>query len=267
MRVEFALLDVFCERPFAGNQLCVVPEPGGLDAAGMQTVAREIGFSETTFVTGTDAEGFRMRIFTPGEELPFAGHPTLGTSYYLVADRRVPTAELEVCVEAGTIPVWVELEEGTARMRQLPPIFDTPLRDRASAAHACLLDAGDLDPALPVRTVSTGLGHLIVPVRDAATLERAERDGRSVRRVCERTGAEAIYLFAVEGEGAVTARMFDGGVGIGEDPATGSAAGPLGAYLSEHRVAGMPGRVRIHQGAQVLRPSTLVVDTERAGEG
>jgi trans-2,3-dihydro-3-hydroxyanthranilate isomerase len=266
MRVDFALLDVFCERPFAGNQLCVVSDPGGLDDAGMQTVAREIGFSETTFVTAVDAGGFAMRIFTPDEELPFAGHPTLGTSFLLVDDGRVPS-ELEARVAAGAIPVRVDVSSGTARMRQLPPVFDDPLTDRASIARACLLEERDLDEALPVRGVSTGLRHLIVPVRDVATLERAERDGRAVRALCERTGAGALYLFAVEGDGEVTARMFDGGIGIGEDPATGSAAGPLGAYLSEHGVAGMPGRVRIRQGAQVLRPSVLVADTERTDRG
>ncbi|MEX2275178.1 MAG: PhzF family phenazine biosynthesis protein [Actinomycetota bacterium] len=266
MRVAFRLVDVFTDRPFAGNQLCVVPEPGPLDDATMQSLAREIGFSETTFVTETGADRYRMRIFTPDKELPFAGHPTLGTAYVMVAEGRVSTPLIQT-VTAGDVPVEIDLDAGGGRMRQLPPEFGNEFDDRDLVARASGLTADDLHPDLPMQVVSTGLGPLIVPIRDLSTLRRAVRDQRLVAEACERAGGEELYLFAIERDGEVTARMFDPNLSIGEDPATGSAAGPLGAYLAARAVAGMPGRVRVQQGAQVDRPSVLEVEVhENAGQ-
>src|SRR6266480_4211134 len=119
MRIPFRLVDVFTDRPLAGNQLCVVPEaPTGLDPALMQLVAKEIGFSETTFVTGASGERYSMRIFTPDRELPFAGHPTLGTAFVMVSEGRVQTPAIQE-VAAGDVPVEVDLESGFAWMRQM----------------------------------------------------------------------------------------------------------------------------------------------------
>jgi trans-2,3-dihydro-3-hydroxyanthranilate isomerase len=259
MDVPFRLLDVFCDRPFAGNQLCVVPDvPEGLGVAAMQTLAREIGFSETTFVTEAAGDRYSMRIFTPDQELPFAGHPTLGTAYLMVAEGRVTSPAIQTTA-VGEVPVEIDVEDGSGWMRQRPPVFGPEFPDRALIARAAGLHPGDLDPNLPAQVVSTGLGPLIAPVRDLAALRRAERDARATREVCERAGGECLYLFAVTAEG-VTARMFDPGVGIGEDPATGSAAGPLGAYLADRGRAGMPGRVTVAQGEQVGRPSFLHVE-------
>jgi trans-2,3-dihydro-3-hydroxyanthranilate isomerase len=259
MEVSFRLLDVFCDEPFAGNQLCVVPEvPEGLDAAGMQMLAREIGFSETTFVTERGADRYSMRIFTPDQELPFAGHPTLGTAYLMVAEERVTTPAIQTTA-VGEVPVEIDVEEGFGWMRQRPPAFDEDFPDGEAIAAAAGLRVGDLHPDLPAQVVSTGLAPLLAPIRDLATLRRAERDGRATREVCERAGGECLYLFAITDDG-VTARMFDPGVGIGEDPATGSAAGPLGAYLAQRTAAGMPGRVTVAQGGQVGRPSFLHVE-------
>jgi trans-2,3-dihydro-3-hydroxyanthranilate isomerase len=259
MEVSFRLLDVFCDEPFAGNQLCVVPEvPEGLDAAGMQMLAREIGFSETTFVTERGADRYSMRIFTPDQELPFAGHPTLGTAYLMVAEERVTTPAIQTTA-VGEVPVEIDVEEGFGWMRQRPPAFDEEFPDGEAIAAAAGLRVGDLHPDLPAQVVSTGLAPLLAPIRDLATLRRAERDGRATREVCERAGGECLYLFAITDDG-VTARMFDPGVGIGEDPATGSAAGPLGAYLAQRTAAGMPGRVTVAQGGQVGRPSFLHVE-------
>src|SRR5262245_13143436 len=123
MRVSFILVDVFTPEPFAGNQLCVIPEPPPeLDAATMQILAQEIGFSETTFVTAIREGGYDVRIFTPVEELPFAGHPTLGTASVLVALGLVPRDVVQTCA-AGDIPVVVDPASETATMRQLPPVF------------------------------------------------------------------------------------------------------------------------------------------------
>jgi trans-2,3-dihydro-3-hydroxyanthranilate isomerase len=264
MDVHFRLLDVFCDRPFAGNQLCVVPEvPEGLDTAVMHTLAREIGFSETTFVMEAAGDRYTMRIFTPDQELPFAGHPTLGTAYLLVAEERVTSPVIQT-TSVGEVPVEIDVEEGFGWMRQRPPVFGPEFPDRALVARAAGLEPDDLAPDLPAQVVSTGLGPLIAPVRDLETLRRAERDARATREVCERAGGECLYLFAVTPEG-VTARMFDPGVGIGEDPATGSAAGPLGAYLATRDRAGMPGRVTVTQGEQVGRPSFLHLDVAHDG--
>jgi trans-2,3-dihydro-3-hydroxyanthranilate isomerase len=262
MEVPFRLLDVFCDRPFAGNQLCVVPEmPEGLDEVAMRTLAQEIGFSETTFVTESGGDRYSMRIFSPDQELPFAGHPTLGTAYLMVAEGRVTSPAIQTTA-VGEVPVEIDIEESFGWMRQLPPVFGPEFADRALVARAAGLEPGDLDPDLSAQVVSTGLGPLLAPVRDSETLRRAERDARATREVCERSGGECLYLFAVTAQG-VTARMFDAGAGVGEDPATGSAAGPLGAYLADRGRAGMPGRVVVAQGEQIGRPSFLHVEVAR----
>src|SRR4029453_1952117 len=261
VRVPFRLVDVFTPRPLSGNQLCVVPDPGDLDDAEMQAIAKEIVFFETTFLTGGRGDRYAMRIFTPGQELPFAGHPTLGTAFVLVSEGRVSTHATQV-VTAGEIPVEVDLEAGTAWMTQLPPEFGPVFDDRQLIALAIGLDVGDLDPDLPVRTVSTGLPPTSVPIRDAEPLGRAVRNAPAVADAVAASGGEDLYLFAVTEEG-VTARMCDACLGGVEDPATGSAAGALGAYLADHDLAGMPGSVLIRQGAQVGRPSELFVETGR----
>jgi trans-2,3-dihydro-3-hydroxyanthranilate isomerase len=264
VRVPFRLLDVFCVGPFTGNQLCVVPDAAGLEDATMQSIAREVGFSETTFVTSVGDHAYDVRIFTPGQELPFAGHPTLGTAFALAAEGRVGSVVTQRC-PAGELRVEVDPAAGRGRMRQFPGELAPVVDDRAEVARAAGLDEDDLHPERPVRTVTTGLPHMMVPVRDAAALRRAERHGALIADVVRRTGAESLYLFADDDDG-VTARMFDRETGVGEDPATGSAAGPLGVYLAEQGLAGMPGSVRIRQGEQVGRPSLLEVGVERRGD-
>ena len=260
VEVAFRLVDVFTEVPFAGNQLCVVPEPpAGLDAATMATLAHEIGFSETTFVTGVREGGYDVRIFTPDAELPFAGHPTLGTAFTMVSEERVSPGLIQTSA-AGDVPVDVDLTAGTAWMQQLPPVFGTEVHDRAAVARAAGLELSDLVEGLPILPGSTGLVHLMVPLRDEAAIRRARRDDAGCQRVCAAAEAESLYLFAVRGDGDVMARMFDRGSKIGEDPATGSAAGPLGAYLAHQGLAGMPRTVVVAQGEMVRRPSFLHVD-------
>ena len=260
MRVPFRLLDVFADAPFSGNQLCVVPDvPEGVDAATMLTLAREIAFSETTFVTAVRDDGYDVRIFTPDGELPFAGHPTIGTAFLLVSEGRV-SATLVQTSAAGDVPVQVDLAGARATMLQLPPEFGEPIDDRTAVAAGAGLEPGDLVADLPVVAVSTGIPHVMVPVRDEATLRRAQRDASACHAICESVDAESLYLFAVRGDGDVMARMFDRFIAIGEDPATGSAAGPLGAYLAVHGLAGMPGRATVAQGEMIGRPSFLSVD-------
>jgi trans-2,3-dihydro-3-hydroxyanthranilate isomerase len=264
VNVPFRLVDVFTPRPLAGNQLCVVPEPGQLDDAEMQAIAKEIGFSETTFVTEAAGDRYAMRIFTPGQELPFAGHPTLGTGFVLVGEGRVSTPATQV-IAAGEIPVEVDLSSGTAKMTQLPAEFGPIFPDRELIASAIGLTTADLHPGRPVQTVSTGLPTTIVPVRDLETIRRATRNERLVGEAVAASGGQDLYLFAPTAEG-VTARMFDSEFGIGEDPATGSAAGPLGAYLAEYGDLGETRSVTIRQGEHVERPSELHVEVDREGD-
>jgi trans-2,3-dihydro-3-hydroxyanthranilate isomerase len=264
MEVPFRLLDVFTDVPFAGNQLCVVPDPPpGLGTREMLNLTREIGFSETTFVTGVRPAGYDVRIFTPAGELPFAGHPTLGTAYALVAEGRVAPRLVQRCA-AGDVPVEVDLAAGNAVMDQLPPVFGEPVVDRVGVAAGAGLAPEDLVAELPVVAVSTGIPHLMVPVRSEAALRRAVRDDDACGAACVAAGAESLYLFTVRGDGDVLARMFDRWLSIGEDPATGSAAGPLAAYLATYGLAGLPGRVTIAQGEMVGRPSFLRVDVAAA---
>ena len=151
-------------------------------------------------------------------------------------------------------------------MRQLPAVFGEPSGDRDPVAAAAGIEADDLGPG-PIVPVGTGIVHLMVPVVEEYALRRASRDDRRCVDVCERAGVESLYLFAIRGRGDVTARMFDRSAEIGEDPATGSAAGPLGAYLAEHDGAGMPGRMTIAQGEAVGRPSIIEVDMARDDTG
>ena len=266
VEIGFRLVDVFTEVPFAGNQLCVVPvPPADLDAATMAMLAQEIGFSETAFVTGIRPGGYDIRIFTPNDELPFAGHPTLGTAFALVSEGRLSASAVQSSA-AGDVPVDVDLDRGTAWMQQLPPVFGEPVMDRQGVARAAGLEPSDLIDGLPIVAVSVGIPHLMVPVRDEAVLRRAARDDAGCSAVCASTGAESLYLFTVRADGDVLARMFDRWLAIGEDPATGSAAGPLGAYLAAHGLAGLPGRVTIAQGEMVGRPSFLLVDVRPGGD-
>lgn len=267
MEVRFRLADAFTEVPFRGNRLCVVPDtPAELTTEQMQMLALEIDFSETTFVTETGPDGYAMRIFTPDAELPFAGHPTIGTAFTLASEGRTATETVQTTA-VGRTPVEVDLERGFAWMTQQPSEFRATFDDRNLVAEAAGLSPDDLAPDLPMQVVWTGLPFLLVPVRDEATLRRAERSDAACHRAVRAAEADGIYLFAIRRDGEVVARMFDAGFGIGEDPATGSAAGPLGAYLASRRVGGMPGRAIVSQGEQVGRPSFLHVDVRPDGDG
>jgi trans-2,3-dihydro-3-hydroxyanthranilate isomerase len=266
MDVSFRLVDVFTEIPFQGNRLCVVPEtPDGFSTEQMQMLALETNFAETTFVTESRPDGYRMRIFTPDAELPFAGHPTIGTAYTLVSEGRT-SAQAVQTTAVGDVPVEVDLETGFAWMAQLRPAIGPEFDDREIVAEAAGLTPDDLHPDLPMQVISTGLGPLIVPIRDEAALRRAERSEPGCRRATEASGGECVYLFAVRGDGDVMARMFDASFGVGEDPATGSAAGPLGVYLASRGLAGMPGEAVVAQGEMVGRPSFIHLDVQPEGD-
>jgi trans-2,3-dihydro-3-hydroxyanthranilate isomerase len=266
MRIEFRLVDVFTEQPLAGNQLCVVPEPPAeLTDDLMQAIAREIGFSETTFVSEASGDRYAMRIFTPGSEMPFAGHPSVGTAFVLISEGRIRSPAVQ-SVTAGEFRVEADPAAGTGWMEQRPPSFGEAPTDLVTLAEVVGLVPPDLHPDLAPQVVSTGLPHLVVPLRNEDALGRAWPDPSRLESLLESLGADGVYLAFLPGDGTARTRMFAPGVGVMEDPATGSAAGPLGAYLIEHGAMD-PGRLRIAQGVEMGRPSMLLVDVGRDEDG
>jgi trans-2,3-dihydro-3-hydroxyanthranilate isomerase len=230
----------------------------------MQAVAKEIGFSETTFVSEAGGNRYAMRIFTPSTELPFAGHPSLGTAFVLVSEGRVESPAVQ-SLSSGEFAMEVDVAAGTARMEQRPPIFQDVALDRGAVARAYGLTEEDLVPDLPFQLVSTGFPTLIVPAVDEATVARAVSDRLALLAILEPLGTDNSYIFAATGPRA-KARMFTSDAAILEDPATGSAAGPLGAYMVAHGLM-EAGRLTISQGVELGRPSTLLVDVTRGEEG
>jgi trans-2,3-dihydro-3-hydroxyanthranilate isomerase len=272
-RHPFLIADVFTDRAFAGgNQLAVVFEADSLTGAQMQAVAAEFGFSETTFVLRPEAEGHdaRVRIFTPGRELPFAGHPTIGTALALAWRGLVEPGRGRVVLGLGAGPVTVELRHGrdgaaaAAELRAPEAPRAGRAVEPARVAAALGLDPGDLAPGgadgLP-REASCGLPFLLVRLSGREALARAAMRDPGLFEGLE---ADAVYLFVEEGgdgrggsAGAVRARMFSPLDGIGEDPATGSAAAALAGHLGGHAGADGLRCWRIEQGVEMGRPSLI----------
>jgi trans-2,3-dihydro-3-hydroxyanthranilate isomerase len=274
---DYAHLDVFAERPLEGNQLAVFTDARGLSDREMQAIARETNLSETTFILPRDPEtertsGIRVRIFTTEEELPFAGHPTLGTASWLYWNHPAfrGSEEITLDLNIGPIPVRFTPSEPNqhgvfATMRQNDPIFGTPHTDRAILAPILHLAPDDLDPDLPIQMVTTGNPFCIVPLRSLDAARRiALPRSPEVRSYLEGVGAKFVYFItrADSQSGADWhARMqFYGG----EDPATGSAAGPAIAYLVHHRTVPSDKTIVIEQGVEMLRPSRLQVSATLA---
>ena len=282
---RFVQVDVFTDRIFGGNPLAVVVDATGLRDDEMQAIAREMNLSETTFLlpaTRPDCAA-RVRIFTPARELPFAGHPTLGTAWVLANRGLVPPGTTRFALEEGIGPVPVELEGDPAHafvwMSQQDPVFGPPVPDRGAVAHALGLGEADLLADAPIEPGSAGLEFLYIPLRDRQAVDRATLDARALLSSFEDAGSMGVFVFAPDPspEGArVYSRMFaPHRAGIPEDPATGSASGPLGAYLIRHglvRVAGDSPVVKIvsEQGTKMGRQSfvhiALGVGSGRAGE-
>jgi trans-2,3-dihydro-3-hydroxyanthranilate isomerase len=252
-------LDVFTSIPLTGNQLAVVHDADDVDDATMLAFARETRFSETTFVQSATEAGadYRNRIWTMPGEISFAGHPSLGTAVAVARVRGEQHATYVQQTHAGLQPVEVRLDGDHARasMLQEPPVFgDEPPPDDVMATAG--LHAVDAHPDFPAQVVSTGAAQLMAPVRDREALERVTVGFRELRALLEPLGAVVLYLVAVDPDtGTAHARSFFAGVdGVIEDPGTGSAAGPLLAYLND-RVGTRS--LTIRQGDEIGRPSRL----------
>jgi trans-2,3-dihydro-3-hydroxyanthranilate isomerase len=265
MAYALTWLDVFTDRPLTGNGLAVVHGADGLGDDTMLAFARETRLSETTFVqTATEAGAdYRNRIWMTQGELPFAGHPSLGTAVAVARARRERTASYTQQTGAGLQPVEVEAGDRVARasMLQEPATFGAEV-DPAAVMPALGLDPGEAAPDLPAQVVGTGIAQLVVPVRSADALDRVAPDARALRRLLEGPGCVCAYVAFIDADREVaSARSFfvDGGAAV-EDPATGSAAGPLMAYAHARTGAA---RLEIDQGVAMGRPSRLLCE---AGE-
>ena len=257
-RYEYQLVDVFTDKAFGGNPLAVFREPAKLDPTTMQAIAKELHLSETTFVLRptSAAADHRIRIFTPDTELPFAGHPTIGTAFVL-ADGKDGTTRLE----EGVGIIRVTLRDGFVQMEQPLPTFTGTTITRKAAADALGIAIEEVRSDVPIQVGSSGVPFLFVPLANLKAVRRARRPAAL---------DASVYVFAMSGERSgshVHGRMFDQGLGIGEDPATGSAQGPLGAYVVVHELvqAAPTTRIRVEQGFEIGRPSILDIEVDRAG--
>ncbi len=267
-KLPFVQLDVFSSRPLEGNPLAVFSDGRGLSDQEMQALAREMNLSETTFILPRDAaterkHGTRVRIFTPTEELPFAGHPTLGTAFFLRGSSG--TSEIALELNVGKVPVRFEEARGQplfGEMTQVDPKFG-PQHDREAVVRVAGLRDGDIDPSLPIQTVSTGLPFTVVPLRGLEIIERLSIDVASSAEYLEQSGGKFFYFVSretVDGAARLHARMM---FYSGEDPATGSAAGCAAAWMVAHGVAQPDERVLIEQGVEMKRPSRIFVRASR----
>lgn len=264
--------DVFTERLFEGNQLAVFPDGRGLSAAQMQTITREMNFSESTFVLPAETADtdVRMRIFTPGSELPMAGHPTIGTTFALAHEGVIATGRARWVFGLGVGPTPVELtwthgQLSFAWMDQRPPVAREPVSSRAEIIRAAGVEpAAVAATGLPVQEISCGTPFIFVPVQTRAAVDAAEPDMSAMRQLQSAFpgGHTAVFIFSTEAvDPAIAAysRMFAPSMGIPEDPATGGASGPLGSYLVKHGLVTREQQLDMVslQGVAMGRPSRI----------
>lgn len=266
MKRRLYQLDVFTTKAFAGNPLAVVTDGDDLSQHQMQTVAREMNLAETVFVqrpTNNRALA-RLRIFTTTRELPFAGHPVVGTWFLLAELGVVPASEGPVQIQqqtgAGILPVEITFQSGRpahVTMTQKEARFKTPRISRPALAEALGLRTSDIDPSLPIESVSTGIFNLMVPLRKKTTLSKIQSNLRALFHLLNGNSTMA-YCFALGAHG----KAFSRGMlpwEIVEDPATGSAGGSLGAYLVRHKKLKPAEELSIIQGVEMGRPSEIHV--------
>jgi trans-2,3-dihydro-3-hydroxyanthranilate isomerase len=260
--------DVFTSKPLEGNSLAVFLDARGLSDEEMQLIAKEMNLSETTFILPRDAtsereRGVRVRIFTVEEELPFAGHPTLGTAFALRGAGK--SKEIILDLNVGPVPVRFEDKESEptfGEMRQVDPKFGVQ-HEREAVARAIGLKVDDFDSRLPIETVSTGMPFTIAPLKDLATIQKLRLNLAGANEYLEKTGGKFFYFVSretVDRAARLHARMI---FYNGEDPATGSAAGCATGWMVAHGVAASDEHVLIEQGVEMKRPSRIYVRASR----
>src|SRR5215471_11234 len=268
----FALVqvDVFTKNPLEGNQLAVILDARGLSDSEMQKLARETNLSETTFIFPRDAdveqrEGHKVRIFTVNEELPFAGHPTLGTAWYL--HQQSPADEIVLDLKVGKVPVRFEQRDGAlfGEMRQVDPMFG-PTHSHADVAKVLGVPVSELDDTLPIQTVATGMSFTMVPFRSLKTLQNLTVSWQQMAAYLQPIAANSFFYMvcreAMLKDATLHARMI---FYNGEDPATGSAAGCCAAWAVRNGVLAPGAQGMIEQGIETRRPSYLYIRADKPG--
>jgi PhzF family phenazine biosynthesis protein len=272
--VDFAFVDVFATQPLTGNALTVVPDADGLDVATMKAISREFNQSETTFLVAPTARADRrLRSFTAaGHEVGGAGHNALGAWLWLADAGRVDAGRFLQQIGKDVLPVEVRIEAGSIEvaMRQSPPSFGRAVDDRALLAAALGIDTADVVTDRPAQVVSTGAAHLLVPVTNRSVLDSLTVDTGRLAAVLRSVGGEGCYVYTLDRTPPATAdtgdapaafaRFFNPTIGIVEDPATGTAAGPLATALVRHGDVAGDQPVVIEQGNAMGRPSRLRID-------
>jgi trans-2,3-dihydro-3-hydroxyanthranilate isomerase len=267
-RLAMAQWDVFSSRPLEGNSLAVFFDGRGLSDAEMQSIAKEMNLSETTFILPGDPaveteRGVRVRIFTVQEELPFAGHPTLGTAFALRG--QTGAREVKLNLNVGMVPVRFEDGAGRpmfAEMTQVDPSFGA-VHPREAVAQATGLRVEDFDESLPIQTVSTGLPYIVTPLKSLAVIRNLRLDMNRMAEYLTKADGKFFYFVTretVDREARLHARMI---FYSGEDPATGSAAGCAAAWMVAHGVAKPDEQVLIEQGLEMKRASRIFVRASR----
>ena len=265
LKHQVRIVDVFTEKALAGNQLAVVLDGKGLTAKLMQRIARELNFSETTFILPPDdpAHAAKVRIFAPTVEMPFAGHPTIGTAWVLADEGLVPGGKLEFVLEekVGPVPVRGEKKNGGVVFWMThPKLTYGEVLPHARVAAAIGLKEADVVESVPAQVASTGNPHLYVALRDAHAVDAAVSDHARLQTVLGADSAFGVFVFAVTGENRLYSRMFS--LDIPEDPATGSASGPLGAFAVRYGLVERAPKVEIvsEQGTKMGRQSFVHIE-------
>ena len=270
-KLSFCIVDVFAEKKYAGNQLTVFTDGKSLSDTEMQQIAKEMGYSETTFILSQDKRngGYDVRIFTPEEEVPFAGHPTLGTAYVIQHELiKEPIRTIILNLKVGQIPVTLNYSGDYIDIlwiKQLAPTFGR-IFDPGPVSQVLSLDRREIDDNFPIQEVSTGLTFIIVPLKTLDILKRARLTKDKYSDLIKNTQAKAILVFCPETynqENELNVRVFADYYGVPEDPATGSANGCLAGYLVKHRYFGKDNiNIRVEQGCEIGRPSLLFLRAE-----
>ncbi|OHD20506.1 MAG: phenazine biosynthesis protein [Spirochaetes bacterium GWC1_27_15] len=264
--VHFYIVDVFAEKKFAGNQLAVIKDGRGLTDKQMQEIAKEINFSETTFIFGNTENKYDVRIFTPNEEVPFAGHPTLGTAFIIQKELLKQKVEKIILnLKVGKIPVTINYDGDNIEnlwMKQIQPIFGETLQSD-KIAKILGLQENDIDNNFPIQEVSTGLPFVIIPLKTLDAIKKINIDKTLYFNFVENITAKALFVFCPQTyskENNINARVFVDYYGIPEDPATGSANGCFAAYLLKNNYYNKQEiDLRVEQGYEIKRPSLIYI--------